>query len=152
MTRGAEPHVFNFLYMQAAVVGISFYVAKKVGDEFWDVVCKSRVREVFEGVDKFLSSGNQKAKKTFLVNSWHEEFGVVVCVAVVGKDFVEIVAQLDQVGRVQHNAIAWIAQNGVISPVHCYKIENGQVNTEPIGLERVDQAIKLNSVKRKEGT
>jgi hypothetical protein len=44
--------------MQAAVVGISYYVVKKFGDEFWDVVCKPRVRKIFEGVDKVLTGGN----------------------------------------------------------------------------------------------
>lgn len=122
-------------------VGVTLFLTKKVGDDFYDTVLKPRIHKCFAWLDDKLSGGNRKAQKLFITNIWYQEHAVVVSVSVAGKDFADIVAQLNLVGIVHSNALHWIAEHGISAPVHHYKIENGQVNAVPMLLERVDQAM-----------
>jgi hypothetical protein len=137
MHRGAVNDLVGF-----AVIGITLFVTKKIADDFYDVVLKPRVRKCFEWLDDKLTGGNRKTQKVFVSNIWYQEHHVVESVAVVGKDFAEVVSHLNLLGSVHSNALSWIAEHGVSAPVHHYKIENGQVNAEPLLLERADEAVK----------
>jgi hypothetical protein len=125
-----------------AVVGVTLFVTKKIGDDFYDVVLKPRVRKCFEWLDDKLTGGNRKTPKVFVSNIWYQQHNVVVSVAVVGKDFAELVSRLPLVGSVHSSALRWIAEHGASAPVHHYRIENGQVNAQPVLLERVEQATR----------
>jgi hypothetical protein len=134
MNRGAVNDFVGF-----AVIGITLFITKKIGDDFYDVVLKPRVRKCFEWLDGKLTGGNRKTQKVFVSNIWYQRHNVVVSVAVAGKDFAEVVSQLDLLGIVHANALNWIIARGVSAPVHHYRIEDGKVNAEPLLLERFDQ-------------
>jgi hypothetical protein len=134
MNRGATNHLLGY-----AVIGITVFVTKKIGDDFYDAFIKPRIRKCFEWLDEKLAGGNRKAKKIFVFNIWYKSHDVVISVAIVGKNFAEIVSQLNLLGVVHTSALNWIAKRGVCAPVHYYRIENGQVNAAPLLLERIDQ-------------
>ncbi len=125
-----------------AVIGMTLFITKKVGDDFYDVVLKPRVRKCFEWLDSKLTGGNRKTRKLFVSNIWYHKHNVVVSVAVIGKDFSEVVSQLNLLAVVHTNALNWIVERGISAPVHRYKIEAGKVNAEPSLLNRVDETTK----------
>jgi hypothetical protein len=137
MNRGAVNDLVGF-----AVIGITLFIIKKVGDDFYDVVLKPRVRKCFEWLDGKLTGGNHKTRKVFVSSIWYQRHNIVVSVVVEGNDFAKIVSQLDLLGVVHANALNWIVGRGVSAPVHHYKIEDGKVNAEPLLLDRVDLAAK----------
>jgi hypothetical protein len=125
-------------FLGYAVIAVAVFVTKKIGDNFWDVMLKPRVQKCFEWLDGRLTGGNRKARKIFISSIWYKEYNVVVSVSVIGKDFAEVVSQLNLLSVVHSNAFNWIALNGVSAPVHHYRIESGKVNAEPLLLQRVD--------------
>jgi hypothetical protein len=56
-----------------------------------------------------------------------------------GDTFEEVEGQLDLVGNVHRNALAYVEQNGATSPLHYYSIEGGNVNATPKLLNRIDE-------------
>lgn len=68
---------------------------------------------------------------------------MAVCVSIVGKNFDEIVQQLDLVEIVRSNALKWISEHGASAPLHHYRIDGGKVNAKPFPLECLDQAMQL---------
>jgi hypothetical protein len=133
MTRGAQNH-----YLGYAIVGVTIFVAKKIGDDFYEIVLKPRIRKCFEWLDGKLKGANRKAQKVFVSHIWYKKHDVVVSVSIVGKDFAEIASQLDLLDVVHSNALNWIAKRGVSAPVHHYEIANGRVNAEPLLVEMID--------------
>lgn len=125
-------------WLAPVIIGLTLFVSKKVSDDFWDVIVKPRVRKCFEWLDRKLTGGNRKARKIFNSSIWYKEHNVIVTISVLGKDFSEIVSQLDLLSTVHSNALNWIAQHGVAAPVHHYRIENRKVNAAPLLAERVD--------------
>jgi hypothetical protein len=126
-----------------AIAGIGLYLLKKAADDWYDVSVKPRLKKVFEAFDKKVIPTNKRARKVFILSVWHEQYNVVISVAVIDDDFDQIVAQLDQVGVVQRNALAAVESGGVLAPVHLYTIEAGRVNTKPELLERVDELLHM---------
>lgn len=124
-----------------AVAGIGLYILKKAADDWYDVSVKPRLKKVFEAIDKKLIPANKKSSKVLIMSVWYEQYNVVISVAVIADDFDQIVAQLDQVGVVQRNALAAVESGGVLAPVHLYTIEGGQVNTKPELLDGVDELL-----------
>lgn len=127
------------------VLGVTFFVANHLGgkalDEVYVRLIQPRFKTFLAKIDQKLKGGNRKAKKVFSVNRWYAEHNVLVSVSVVGRNFDEVVKQLDLVSPVHSNALAWIANNGTQKPVHHYRIEDGKVSPVPLLFDCIEETL-----------
>lgn len=135
--------------VSAAVIGVSFFIvnwaAKKALDEFYTQKLRDALVKTYSRILKKLNLPQGKGVEYQHLITLEEE-RVTVLIRIFLKTESEIEDSFDTLLAVHNSAADWIKKNGRKAPIHCYTIENGSVNVEPVFYKSLEE-IKVERMK-----
>lgn len=121
--------------VSAVVIGISLFVAawagQKVLDEFYELKLRPNL---FRLLSKIFRRSNfpQGKRLEYQQLVTFEDLELTVIIRLLLKEEKEIEESLNLLLPIHKCAAEWIEKNGKKAPIHCYVVENGKSNIEPL--------------------
>jgi hypothetical protein len=130
----------------AAAVGILFFVGSwlvsKILDEIYDIKLKPIIRNLIQKADEIVIFGSKKRALSFVIGIYHQDKQKLVLVVLKSTDKEDFLSKIEMISNVHAAARQNVEQPKYEAPLHLYVIEDGEVNSEPIQLNNMQQAYE----------
>ena len=121
--------------ISGVVFGVSLFVSAwtggKILDEFYDSKLRPAIVQLLSKMFKRSKFPQGKGIEYQQLVTF-EDLGLTVVIRLLLKDENEIEESLKLFLPVHRSAAEWIEENGRKAPIHCYIVENGKSNIEPL--------------------
>jgi hypothetical protein len=124
--------------MMGGFIALIALLGKDAVHDAYTTIIQPRLKPWLERISGMMP-GASSQHKAVSVMLYYEEFRVCVRVDSVADTLPAAAKQAHLIEEVHRTALAWIQAHGPQKPVHYYRIEDGQVNAEPVLYDHVLQ-------------
>jgi hypothetical protein len=131
--------------VSGVVIGVCLFVGAWVGEKLLDEFYEAKLRpRLVQLLSKILRKSNFPPGKGLEYQQLvtFEDLGLTVIIRLLLKQENEIEESLNLLLHTHKLAADWIEKNGKKAPIHCYIVENGKSNIEPLFYSSLEEIKK----------